>query len=112
MTDPSGTPSAQGVPQEPPAPSVAPSPPRGAGGLPLPVLAAGLVAAAALGVIVGMKLARATTLREPPTLVRVPCQKCQEREHAEAMAAATPEVVERLAQLQAEVEHAGANGTD
>lgn len=88
----------------------APTPAQGAGGIPIPLMAAAFVAAGVLGVMAGMRLARAITLQQPPTLVRVPCDECRKRREAEAVAATSPSEVERLVEMQTAVERAGADG--
>ena len=92
-------------------PPADPTSPRAAGGIPLPVLGAAVVAAAALGILLGIKVGKAVaaSLVPPPSveMLRVPCEDCRKRKEAEMLANTSASDVENLVRMQSEVERAG-----
>ena len=104
---PPGDVTSDAAPVVPPAGETAPQP---AGGTPWVLLGAAAVACLAFGAIMGIRIGRALTMREPGLeVIKLPCEECAERKRAEAIAATSPSDVERLVAMQEKVEHAGAD---
>ena len=95
-------------------PEVAPADPSSprAAGVPIPLLAAALVAAAALGMLAGMRIGKALAAHmEAPNfeLLKVPCEDCRKRREADLLAHTSAADVEDLIRQQTAVERAGAD---